>query len=130
MTLEDLIGRVFDRTWRAPLLSTFTLEEPPVDMYQENGMIVVKAAIPGAKLEEISVSLDGDVLTLRREARAEKEEQEKDYYKEQQCSSFVRRIPLPEPVDSGKAEAELKDGMLIIMLPRSAQAATKQIPIK
>lgn len=127
-TIDDLFNRFFDREWRFPFPAA--PEEPAVDVYRQNGTVVVKAAMPGAKPEEIEASIDGDMLTLRRTYEEAKEEKDKSYYyKEQRAGSFFRQVQLPEPVDSDKTEAQLKDGMLTIKAPVAATAATKQIKI-
>lgn len=129
-TMDDLFTRFFDRDWRFPFLASATVGEPAVDVYRQNGTVVVKAAMPGAKPEEIQASIEGDTLTLRRTYEEATEEKDKDYYyKEQRSGSFYRQIALPDAVDSGKAEAELKDGMLTIKAPVAASAASKQIKI-
>lgn len=128
VTVDDLWNRVFDRDWRFPFLPA--PEEPAVDVYRQNSTVVVKAAMPGAKPEEVEASIDGDVLTLRRTYDETKEEKDKSYYfKEQRTGSFFRQVQLPEAVETAKAEAELKDGILTIKAPVAATAATKQIKI-
>ncbi len=130
-TIEDVFARFLDRPWRRPFFPTLMPEEPAVDVYRQNGSVVVKAAIPGAKPGEVEARVDGDVLTLTREYHEEKEEKEKNYYyKEQEYGSFTREIRLPESVDADHAEAELKDGMLTITLPVAATPEKKGIPIK
>jgi HSP20 family protein len=126
-TLDELFNRFLDREWRFPFA---TPDEPAVDVYRQNGTVVVKAAMPGAKPEEIEASIEGDTLTLRRTYEEAKEEKDKSYfYKEQRSGSFYRQIQLPEAVESAKAEAELKDGMLTIKAPVTAAAEAKHIKI-
>ncbi len=129
-TVEDVFNRLLDWPRRTSWPSFWTLEEPAIDVYRQDGSIVVKAAMPEAKPEEIEASIDGNVLMLHREYQHETEEKDKEYfYKEQQHSSFTRQVELPATVDAAKATAELKDGMLTITAPVSG-AAEKKIPIK
>ena len=127
-TFDDMFSRIFDREWRLPFLAL--PDEPAIDVYRQNGTVVVKAAMPGAKPAEIEASIDGDMLTLRRTYEEAKEEKDKSYYyKEQRAGSFFRQVQLPEAVETDKAQADLKDGMLTIKAPVAAAAATKQIKI-
>lgn len=126
--MDELWNRFFDREWRIPFVTM--PDEPAVDVFRQNGSVVVKAAMPGAKPEEVEATVEGDILTLRRTYEETKEEKEKTYYyKEQRSGSFFRQIQLPEAVEPGKVEAELKDGMLTITAPVAAAAASKQIKI-
>ena len=137
-TLPELFDRLSD--WRWPFARPWpdlwravgTSEMPAVDMFKENGNIVVKAQIPGAKPDEIDASIDDDVLTIRRQHKEEKEEKDKDYYyKEQRSESFVRELQLPERVDQSKTQADLKDGMLTIkMVPAGPSPSASKITIK
>ncbi len=135
-TLPELFDRFSD--WRWPFTRTwpevwrsFGETLPAVDMFRENGTIVVKAEIPGATADEVEATVEGDVLTIRRQHKQEKEEKEKSYYyREQRSESFVRQLQLPERVDEAKTEATLKDGVLTIKLtPAGPAPATQKIPI-
>lgn len=137
VTLPELFDRFGE--WRWPFSRTlpdvwrsFSEGTPAVDMFRENGNIVVKAEIPGATPEEIEATVEGDVLTIRRQHKEEKEEKEKAYYyKEQRSESFVRQLQLPERVDQAKTEATLKDGVLTIKLTPSGPApGTHKIAIQ
>jgi HSP20 family protein len=135
-TLPELFDRLAD--WRWPLRRPFmdaVLEDaqmPPVDMFKEDGKLVVKVALPGAKPEEIEATVEDDVVRIRREYKEEKEEKQKDYYyKEQRSGSFSRELRLPERVEASTAEAELKDGELTIrFVPEGPSPSSSRIAIK
>ena len=128
-TVDDMFNRFLDRDWRFPFFSIM-MNEPAVDVYQQDGTVVIKAAMPGAKPEEIQASIEGDVLTLRRTHEEGQEAKGKHYfYQEQASGSFYREVRLPEAVDTDKAEADLKDGMLTIKAPVAAASTRKQIKI-
>lgn len=131
-TLPELFDRFsewrwpFTRTW-PEVWRTFGETLPAVDMFREDGTIVVKAELPGATPDEVEASVDGDVLTIKRQHKEDKEEKEKSYYyKEQRSESFVRQLQLPEHVDNVKTEATLKDGVLTIKLTPTGPAAARQ----
>jgi HSP20 family protein len=103
---------------------------PPVDIYETNNEIVVKAELPGLTQEEINVEVKDGILTLRGERRAEKEVKEESYHR-MECSygAFARSFMLPTTVDEEKTKASLKNGILEIHLPKKEQAKPKQIKV-
>ena len=104
---------------------------PALDVKEEKDSIVVKADLPGIKKEEIDISVDGSVLTLRGERKSEKEEKDKNYYKlERSFGSFQRSIDLGTPVIEEKIKATYKDGVLEVVLPKGAQSNTKRITVE
>ncbi|SRR5581483_990599 len=106
--------------------------QPAVDMFKEDGRIVVKIGLPGAKPEEIEATIEGDVLTVRRLRTEPQEPAERDYFvREQYSSSFTRTLRLPNDVDADRAEAKLKDGMLTVTLLSSGPTPPqKKLAIK
>ncbi len=102
-----------------------------VDVYETDGDIVVKSTIAGVKPEDVDISLDGDMLTIRGERKENKEEKGKNYlYKECYWGSFSRSIILPTEVDSKKIEAVLENGVLSIILKKIKKAQKIGIKIK
>lgn len=99
---------------------------PRADIADNGQDIEVSVELPGVDEKDIDVSLTNDVLTIRGERGGERKERKKDYYLvERSWGSFFRSIPLPAGVDTGKAEAEFKKGVLIIRLPKTPEAAAK-----
>ncbi|MDE3074462.1 MAG: Hsp20/alpha crystallin family protein [Chloroflexota bacterium] len=101
----------------------------PVDIYQTENELVVRAAVPGVKPEDTSITVLNGVLTLKGETKAEAADgqflrQELTY------SSFERSFELPFEVQADKAEARFEHGILTIKLPKAEQAKPKQIQIK
>lgn len=134
MSLRNAMDRLFEdsfirptRLW--PELSTGDLSLD-LDMYQTDKDLVLKTAIPGLKPEEVDISLNGDVLTIKGEHKEEKEEKEKDYlYKERRYGTFSRSVQIPVPVKSDKAEAVFDNGILTLVLPKAEEAKPKQIKV-
>lgn len=111
-------------------LGTFS---PKVDVIENDKEIKISAELPGMDEKDIDVSLQKDVLTIRGEKKVEKEDKGKDYYRmERSYGSFSRSIPLPIEVETDKVEAKFKKGVLSIILPKTAKAATetKKIAVK
>ncbi|MGC8764787.1 MAG: Hsp20/alpha crystallin family protein [Brevinematia bacterium] len=105
--------------------------EPRVDVYEKDNQIVVKADVPGINEKDLSVELEGNVLTISGKKEEEKEVKEKNYHRiERSYGSFCRSITLPEGIESDKVSAEYKKGVLTINIPKSKAAETKKIEVK
>ena len=104
---------------------------PPVDIEETEKEYLIKAELPDVKKEDVKVeTLDG-VLTLEGERKQEKEEKGKKFYKlERSYGKFVRQFALPIEVEAAKIQAEFKEGMLNIHLPKTAVAKPKAIEVK
>ncbi len=132
-TLRDMINRVFEETWTrlGRLPTAVELLGPPVDLSETDTEIIVKAAVPGLKPEDLEVSVDDGLLTIRGEVREEKrEEGARHYYRELRYGRFERSIRLPAPVDESRAEAKLEQGILTIRLPKTQPSARRTIKIQ
>jgi HSP20 family protein len=104
----------------------------PADVWEEDKNIFVKMSMPGVKKEDIKISVTGDTLTIEAESKDEKEEKEgkKYYMRSLESFSYSQRFNLPSLIDSEKVEAEFKDGIVTVKLPKSKESETKQISIK
>ena len=106
---------------------------PKIDVTENDKEIKISAELPGMDDKDIDLSLQNDMLTIKGEKKEEKEDKGKDYYKvERSYGSFSRSIPLPAEVDTNKADAKFKKGVLSITLPKTAKAIseTKKIAVK
>ena len=87
--------------------------------------------MPGLEAEDIDVDVRGDTLTLRGEKKMEEEKKEERYYRRERYSgSFQRSFQLPAGVQSDKVDAEFKNGILTINIPKSEELKQKKIEIK
>lgn len=103
---------------------------PPVDVYETDGGLVVKAELPGMKREDIEVTVENDRLSIRGQRKREREvEADRAYRIERSYGEFSRSFTLPSAVDSSKVQAEYKDGTLTITLPMRDEARPRQIPV-
>ena len=97
-----------------------------MDIYEEGGDIVVKAEIPGMKKEEIHVDINEKTVTVSGEKKKEEKVERKDYvHLERTYGSFVRTFALPAEVQTDKARATFKDGILELRVPKTAEAASR-----
>jgi len=132
MTLREAMDRLFDDAFTRPLsMSNPAWSVPAVDMYQTDDEIVVKAALPGIKADEVQINVTGEVLTLKGETRQENETKEKSYHiREQRWGTFERSLVLPAEVVADKAKADFENGILTITLPKAEDVKPKSISIK
>lgn len=108
------------------------LEEfsPSVDMYDKKDEVVVKAEIPGISKENISISVNEDVLTIKGELKKEEEIKEEDYYYcERRFGSFSRVLSLPSKIKTDKIKATFENGVLEIHMPKAEGAKQKEVKI-
>lgn len=117
--------RFFGRMMR-PLAETGMGWSPSVDVYEKGDKLFVKAELPGVKKEDVSVMLDEGDLVISGERKAEHEVREQDYYRlERSFGSFYRRIPVSLDIQPDQIEANFKDGILEVVLPKPAEQPTK-----
>lgn len=104
---------------------------PAVDVQETDQEYLIKADLPEVKKDDVKVELQDGVLTVEGERRQEKEEKGKRFHKiERSYGKFVRRFAVPTEVDGTKAQAEFKEGVLSVHLPKSAKAMPKAIEVK
>jgi HSP20 family protein len=131
MTLREAMDRLFDDAFTRPVSLSGGSVIPAIDLYQTDDEVVVKAALPGLKAEDVQISITADVLTLRGEFRKETEQKEATYHiREQRFGSFERAIMLPTDVQSDKSKAEFENGVLTVTLPKAETVKPKTINIK
>jgi HSP20 family protein len=102
-----------------------------IDVYQTDNDIVIKSTIAGVKPEDLDVSINNDMVSIRGERKNEEQISDDNYYY-QECywGSFSRSVILPVDVISEKAEASMKNGILTIRLPKADNTKTKRIQVR
>ena len=132
MTLREAMDRLFDDAFTRPLsMAGNGWAVPAVDMYQTDNEVVVKAALPGMKAEDVQLNVTGEVLTIKGEIKQKEEVKEKAYHlREQRWGMFERSVILPAEVVADKAKADFENGILTIALPKAEEAKPKSITIK
>lgn len=132
-TLRRAMDHVFDdfgpvRTWRSNgEASELTF---PIDLYETGDSVVVNAVLPGLKAEQLDISVQGDALTIKGETKHDEEATDASWYRHEICyGAFSRTVPLPVRVNYAKADAQFKDGMLTVKLPKAEEAIAKTIKV-
>jgi HSP20 family protein len=104
---------------------------PPVDIFEnDRHEVVIKAELPEVKKEDISVTFENNVLTLKGERKGEQQTTRDQFQRSERFyGSFTRSFSLPGTVDATKINALYKDGVLTITLPRREEAKPRQISV-
>lgn len=143
--LRVTMDRLFDDSLARPRRRIVSAREfaamVPVEVSESDGAFEVKASLPGVKPEEVDITVQDDVLTIKAEHRETKdttavgegetpEEPKRQYYRrELRYGSFHRSLSLPGAVDADKAEARFENGILHLTLPKSEANRPKQIKV-
>ena len=136
VSIQDRMNRIFDdafRGHRADSEDDWALGgnwAPAVDIFENDGNIVLKAELPGVDPKDVDIRVENNVLSLRGERKFENETKREDYHRvERAYGSFSRSFTLPNAVDTEKIKADYKDGVLNVTLPQKEEAKPKQISI-
>ena len=135
LTIQDRMSRLFNEAFHgAPgadddwaLGGSWA---PAVDILEQEGNIVLKAELPGVDPKDVDIRVENNTLTLRGERRFDNEAKREDYHRvERSYGAFARSFSLPTVVDTEKIQADYKDGILKVTLPKKEEAKPKQIAI-
>jgi HSP20 family protein len=102
-----------------------------IDVYQTDSDVVIKSTIAGVKPEDLDVSINNDMLTIRGERKNDEQVMEENYYY-QECywGSFSRSVILPIDVVADKIEASMKNGILTVRMPKAESNKSKKIQVR
>jgi len=128
--LSTLFGRPLRRTNGR---EEITLPEwtPLADITEDDKEYLIKAELPEMKKEDVKVTVENGVLTISGERKCEQEETKKKYHRvERGYGTFMRSFTLPDDADFNKVNAQFKNGVLMVHVPKSERAQPKQIEVK
>jgi HSP20 family protein len=130
-TLQEQINRVFgDMVGRTAEESNLTPWAPPVDIYETEHELVVKADLPDVNPQELDIRVENNVLTIRGERRFENKVSEENYLRvERAYGSFSRSFSLANSVKSDAIRADYQNGVLTLSIPKREEAKPKQIKV-
>lgn len=104
---------------------------PPVDIVEGKDKIQLKVELPGFKENQVNLTVENGLLTVRGERKFESDNKEENYHRiERSYGTFVRSFTLPNSVDQGRIQATFADGILTVEMPKREETKPKQIPIK
>jgi HSP20 family protein len=114
---------------RAPWGQDIGTQKPAVDVTDTPEALIIRVQVPGVDKDDLHLTVTHETLTIRGEVRAA-ETGQNVFQREFRYGPFARTIPLPVTVQAEQASAQLKDGILTVTLPKSAQAQGRDIPIQ
>jgi len=121
---HDTVSRLFSEPSSRPW-------SPPVDIYETENELVLKADVPEIELKDIDLQLENGTLTIKGERKFEQAQNGRGYHRiERGYGSFVRAFTLPDSVDADKVKAEYNSGVLTITLSKKEVAKPKTIRIE
>ena len=128
--MDDLFENFFGLTRRGGDLE-YGRWRPRINIEENDNNYEITAEIPGMSKEDIEIDLRGDILTLKGEKKIEEEKKDKNFHLCERCyGQFVRTIRLPENAEKDKIDAEYKDGILKLNIPKVEEAKPKEIKVK
>ncbi len=118
--------------WPSRSMSGSRIEDrmPRIDIINRDDELYIKAELPGTQKDDIDVSMNGNVITIKSSSRKEQKEEKGDYYRREiSQSAFSRSLPLPAEVNIDKSTAKFKDGVLELTLPKIEAAKRRNIKV-
>lgn len=104
---------------------------PSMDIAEDKEAITIKVDLPGVKQQDIDIEVTGKTLTFKGERKSEEEKKDKNYHRvERFYGSYSRTITLPDYADMGKIQAEYKNGVLEMHIPKTEESKPKQIKVE
>lgn len=102
-----------------------------IDMYQTKDNVIIKSTIAGVRPDDIDITVANDMVTISGSRKREEKISDDDYfYQECYWGGFSRSVIVPVDIDSEHIEADLKDGILTVVVPKAAKAKTKKVKVK
>jgi HSP20 family protein len=134
IALQDRMNRIYEESVRSRGTEEGEFASgswaPPVDIYETQDALLVKAELPEVKREDIEIRLENGVLTIRGQRKLSDELKNYQCYRmESQFGPFSRSFSLPRTVNPDKIEASYKDGVLSITIPKREETKARQIQI-
>jgi len=132
--IQREMNRLFDSLFRGGVVddgSYGTFWSPFVDIIEHDDAYVVEAELPGLTKDDVKISIEGNILTIRGEKKREQTKEGRNYHRSERAfGSFMRSFTLPSSVRADKIEATYRNGILTINLPKVEEAKPKTIEVK
>ncbi len=131
-SLHDQMDQLFQQVFGEPVgrQNGSELVTLPLDIRHTDDAYVLEASVPGFTPEEVEVTYDNGILTIRGERRQQSEKTQGEYVRrERRTASVFRQVSLPSEVDPDRISASFENGVLTVTVPRVAKAQPKRIPV-
>lgn len=124
--LTSLQNQLFDDGLITPFKG---MSVPTTDVYTQDNHLTVETHLPNFEHQDINVQIENNILIISAERHEKEEDKEKKYVVRESSNSFYRRIALPERADTDKIDAQLNDGVLMVVIPLTPLPEPKKISI-
>jgi len=126
--MNRLFDDLFDRDGDSGIYARAGINSPAMEVHQTDDKIEITAELPGVREEDIELTVDDGVLTLRGEKKSSRTDEERGY-SERSYGTFERRLTLPSSIDEENCSADFQDGVLTITLPKAEKQRGRRIPL-
>ncbi len=131
LSLRDAMNQLFEESFVAP---SFTRRGqgfvPALDLSETDDAFLVEATVPGLKPEDLEVTVENNVLTIKGEMRQETEDRKRNYHRvERRYGQFQRTIALPSTVKADQIQASLSNGILRLEIPKAEEVKPRRIAV-
>ncbi len=129
--VQDQVSRLFEDSFlRRGSESSLSLWAPEVDIHETQDALVLEADLPGLEEKDLDIRVENNMLTIRGERKFEKKVNEENYLRvERSYGSFCRSFSLPHTVNTEQVQADYRNGVLTVRLPKREEAKPKQIKV-
>lgn len=129
--LRDEMDRLFARRGAGSWSLFPTVTYPAMNVWEDEQRLYVEAELPGLDLGDLEIYVNaGNQLTVKGERKSPAVEHGTWHRRERGCGTFSRTVELPSSVDANKVEAEFKNGVLLVTLPKAEEARPRRIAVK
>jgi HSP20 family protein len=131
VAMSNRLNRTVNDPYTPRTEDSFGAWAPPVDIFERQDHLVIRAEVPGVQMEDMDVRIENGVLTLHGERKQDTDLKEENPHRlERVYGAFTRSFSLPTTVDAAKVTATYKDGVLEVTVPKAENAKPKQVEIK
>ena len=134
MSLREAMDRLFEESFVRPGgrgMAAYGGGDLALDMYETDNDVIITTAMPGVKPEDVEISITGDILTIKGEMKQEMKDEKSSYLRqERRYGAFARTVQIPVSVQSDKADAKFKDGVLTLSIPKAEEAKPRTIKVR
>ncbi len=129
--LQDEVNRAFSGFRGGHERGEMTAWAPAVDIYEDKEAVKLTAELPGMRKDDVKISVENGVISIKGERRFKEETKKDNYYRiERSYGTFSRSFTLPPTVEAGKIKANMRDGVLEVLIPKKEEAKPKEVEIE
>ena len=129
--MRNMMDRMLERSFAVPQAGWQQTWDLPLDVIENENEYVVKASIPGVNPDDLDITFNDRILTIKGESKGEEEKKEQRYHlRERWSGNFTRSISLPSRVKTDEIRANCENGILTLHLPKTEEVKPKRISVK